>query len=55
MAHLGRKGEAFWPKAKTALERGLKGALVTQRFEPSNIGVFEQILAGTMRSVQLQN
>ncbi len=43
-----------WPSAKIAFERGLKGAFVTQRFEPSHIGVFEQILAGTMRSAQLQ-
>jgi len=33
---------------------GLNGAFVTQQFEPSNIGVFEQILAGTIRSAQLQ-
>ncbi len=54
IARLGRKGEAFWPSAKTGFERGLKGAFVTQQFEPSNAGVFEEILAGTMRSAQLQ-
>ncbi len=44
-----------WPSAKTAFEWGLKGAFFTQRFEPSNIAVFEQILARTMRSAQLRN
>ncbi len=44
-----------WPSAKTAFGRALKGAFFIQRFEPSNIAVFEQILAGTTRSAQLQN
>ena len=40
---------------RSPFERGLKDAFFTQRFEPSKIGVFEQILAGTIRSAQLQN
>ena len=36
------------------VREGFKGAFFTQRFERSNIAIVDQILAGTMRSAQLQ-